>query len=105
MSQEKMDWVSQAAEAWNRGDHEAALALVQAHLAPSIQLAPLYLDRVYTGIGALRQVWADAIGTWQDYRSVVEEITRPGRPHARCGARHRTGAWRRRAGSTSGSSC
>ena len=63
-----------AAEAWNRGDQEAALALFHAHLAPSFQLEPLYLDRVYTGIGALRQMWADATSTWQEYRSVVEEI-------------------------------
>jgi ketosteroid isomerase-like protein len=74
MSQEKVEWTRQAAEAWNRGDQEAALALVQAHLAPCFEFDPLYLDRVYTGVEALRQVWAEATDTWQDYGSVVEDV-------------------------------
>ena len=74
MSQENVEWARQAAEAWNRGDQEAALALFQAHIAPSYELDPLYLDRVYTGVEALRQMWVELTDTWQDYRSVIEEV-------------------------------
>jgi hypothetical protein len=63
-----------AAEAMNRGDVAAALALIEAHLAPDYQFDPLYLDRVYSGTGALRQAIADAAESWQEYRNEIEDI-------------------------------
>jgi hypothetical protein len=73
MSQERIEWMRQFAEAWNRGDIEAGQALLEARLAPEWEFAPLYLDRVYRR-GEVGQMLADLIGTWQDYRSEIEEV-------------------------------
>jgi len=46
------------------------------HLAPEFEYDPLYLDRVYQGVEGVRQMWADTIETWADYRFAMEEIGR-----------------------------
>jgi hypothetical protein len=47
MSHERIEWMRQFAEAWNRGDIEAGQALPEAHLPLEWEFIPLYLDRVY----------------------------------------------------------
>lgn len=74
MSQENVELARRVAEAVNRGDAEAALTLMEAHLAPDYQFNPLYLDQVYSGTGAMRQAMADMAETWQDYRNEIEDI-------------------------------
>jgi hypothetical protein len=66
MSQERMEWARQVADAWERGDMEAVEALIEGHVEPDAELDPLYLDRVYTADEA-RQLWADMSETWEDY--------------------------------------
>ena len=79
MSQENVEWIREAGEAWDRGDMEAFEALLEGHVAPDAQFDPLYLDRVY-GVGEVRQLWADMTEVWQDYRSDIEEVVDLGVP-------------------------
>jgi ketosteroid isomerase-like protein len=74
MSQENVEWMRQLGEAWDRGDIEAVEALVQGRLAADFAFDPVYLDRVYSGVEGMRQMWADMTGTWDDYRSEMEEV-------------------------------
>ena len=74
MSQENVEIARQAGQAFNRGDVETGLALIEAHVAPDYEFHPLYLDRVYSGVGALRQAAEDAAEIWRDYRNQVEDI-------------------------------
>jgi hypothetical protein len=46
----------------------------EAHLAPDYEFDPLYIDRVFRGVGAMRQAAADMAQSWEDYRNEVEEI-------------------------------
>jgi ketosteroid isomerase-like protein len=74
MSQENVEWARQVAEALTRGDVEAVEALSEGRLAPDFEIHPLYLDRVYRGDEAVRQMWADLTETWEDYRAEFEEV-------------------------------
>ena len=73
MSQENVELMREFVEAWERGDVETMEALFQGRIGPNFEFHPLYLDRAYKG-AEVRQMWADITGTWEDYRSEVEEI-------------------------------
>jgi ketosteroid isomerase-like protein len=73
MSQENVELMREFAEAWERGDVETMEALFQGRVGANFEFQPLYLDRADKG-AEVRQMWADITGTWEDYRSEVEEI-------------------------------
>ena len=74
MSQENVDRMRQAFEAWERDDRPKTEALLREALAPDFEMHPLYLDKVYRGVEGLWAMWADARETWEDYRFELEEI-------------------------------
>jgi ketosteroid isomerase-like protein len=74
MSQENVEWLREVSEARAREDTEAVEALLRVGLAAEFELQPLYPDRVYRGAGEMRELWADAVETWEDYRFETEEI-------------------------------
>ena len=47
---------------------------MEGRLAPDFEFKPLYLDRVYRGVGEAREMWADVREMWAEYRSEVEEV-------------------------------
>ena len=68
MSQENVDRLRRAFEAWSRGDRQTVEALLRDFLAPGFEMQPLYLDEVYRGAEGLWAMWADARALWEDYR-------------------------------------
>ena len=74
MSQENVDRMRQAFEAWDRDDHRKAEALLREFLAPDFEMHPLYLDKVYRGVEGMWAMQADAREIWEDYRFELEEI-------------------------------
>jgi ketosteroid isomerase-like protein len=74
MSQENVDRLHRAFEAWSRGDRQTVEALLRDFLAPGFEMHPLYLDEVYRGAEGLWAMWAAARATWEDYRFELEEI-------------------------------
>jgi ketosteroid isomerase-like protein len=74
MSQENVDRLRRAFEAWSRGDRQTVEALLRDFLAPGFEMHPLYLDEVYRGVEGLWAMWAAARATWEDYRFELEEI-------------------------------
>jgi ketosteroid isomerase-like protein len=74
MSQENVEWLHQVSEARARGDTEALETLLRGGLAADFELQPLYPDRLYRSPEGMRELRADALETWQDYRFETEEI-------------------------------
>jgi|SRR5215207_968198 len=74
MSQENVDRLRRAFEAWSLGDRQAVEALLRDFLAPGFEMRPLYLDKDYSGAEGLWAMWADARATWEGYRFELEEI-------------------------------
>ncbi len=74
MSQENVDRMRRAFEAWTRDDRRKTEALLREGLAPDFEMHPLYLDKVYRGVEGLLAMPADARETWEDYRFELEEI-------------------------------
>ena len=74
MSQENVDRMRRAFEAWQRDDRREAEALLREGLAPDFEMHPLYLDKVYRGVEGMWALWADAGEIWEDYRFELEEI-------------------------------
>ena len=74
MSQENVDLVRRIIEVWDSGGYDALNDLAEGRVAPGFELHPLYLDRVYTGDEAPRQLGADLAAAWEDYRATTEEI-------------------------------
>jgi ketosteroid isomerase-like protein len=74
MSQENVDRMREAFEAWKRDDRPKTEALLREALAPDFEMHPLYLDKVYRGVEGMWAMWADAREIWEDYRFELEEI-------------------------------
>jgi ketosteroid isomerase-like protein len=72
MSQENVEIVRRCCEAFNRGDHEAALDA----LNPAIEydLSHFPDGRVYQGREGVREAFRTWLGTWDDYRQEQEEF-------------------------------
>ena len=60
MSQENVDRMRQALEAWQRDDRQETEVLLRKVVAPDFEMHPLYLDKMYRGVEGLWAMWADA---------------------------------------------
>ena len=74
MSEENVDRMRRAFEAWERDDRPKAEALLRESFAPDFEMHPLYLDKVYRGVEGMWAMLADVRETWEDYRFELEEI-------------------------------
>jgi ketosteroid isomerase-like protein len=74
MSQENVERAREFFEAWSRNDAKAVERLLRDFVTPDVEIDPLYLDQVYTGIEGFLEMRADLVETWEDYRLEVEEI-------------------------------
>ena len=69
MSQENVEVVRQAWEAFRRRDTEAALALYDAE----VELHSAVDGRVYRGLDGVRDFFRDWLAVWDDFSADVEE--------------------------------
>jgi hypothetical protein len=53
---------------------QAEDAWARENLAADFEAHPLYIAQVYKGIGAVRQLFADAGEIWDDYRLEAEDV-------------------------------
>ena len=74
MSQANVEWLQQVSEARARGDTHALEMLLRDGLAADFELQAIYPDRVYKSPEGMRDLRADALETWQDYRFNTEEM-------------------------------
>lgn len=74
MSQENVENLRRAFEAWFRDDTKIVEALLRDFIAPGFEMHPLYLDKVYTGSEGIWAMWADAREVWAEYRFELEDI-------------------------------
>jgi ketosteroid isomerase-like protein len=73
MSQENVEIVRRCLEAFSRGDYEAAMEAID----PSIEYDLTHFPdgKVYLGHEGVREAFRIWLGTWEDYRHEVDELT------------------------------
>jgi ketosteroid isomerase-like protein len=74
MSQGNVEWAGKFAEVWAGRFTEAVEALLQDRLAPDFELHSLYPGQTYRGVERIRQLSANILETWEDYRFETEQI-------------------------------
>jgi ketosteroid isomerase-like protein len=74
MSRENLELARIQAEAWNRGDVDAVLALCHPEIEYHTSGDFLGLDAVYRGHEGLRKFERDFRGTWETLTVVIEEL-------------------------------
>src|SRR6478672_5375095 len=76
MSQENVEIVRRSCEAFNRGDHDEALACFDPEVRYDLTHFPD--GRVYHGHAGIREAFRIWLGAWQDYRQEWDEILEAG---------------------------
>jgi len=74
MSQENVDLVRAAMEAWNRGDWDAVLDLVDAAIEWRLSGALPDLEDVYHGHEGVKVFWREWSGSWESIRAEPERF-------------------------------
>ena len=69
MSQENVDAVRRAWEAFERHDNEAIFPLYD----PEVEVQYPFLDRVYRGLPGVQEYFRDWLAVWDEFGSEVEE--------------------------------
>jgi len=96
MSEENVDVLRRALEAFRRRDNEAALAFYD----PDIEIRGILDDRVYRGLDGVREYFREWLSVWDEFISEVDEWIDARRGRARlcpgqaqrCGGRAAAGA-------------
>ena len=89
MSQENVEIVRRCCEAFNRGDHEAALGALDPTIEYDLRHFPD--GRVYHGREGVREAFRIWLGTWEDYRQEQEEFIDAGDEVVVCVREHGRG--------------
>ena len=76
MSHEIIELAHQAADAFNRRDIDAYLALVDDEIQYTSRLAPM--EGGYRGHAGIRRFWADLLGVWPDITAHLVELSAVG---------------------------
>ena len=74
MSQENVEIVRVAYDAWNRGDMDAMLATLHPDVETVTTGVFPGLDRVYSGHDGFRKFWRDFRGAWESLSISVHEL-------------------------------
>jgi hypothetical protein len=72
MSQENLELARRAADAFNRRDWDACVALVDPEIAIESRLVAM--EGAYHGHEGLRRWWDDFLGAFPDYKIEIEEL-------------------------------